>query len=60
MNMGKVWCDTEIWVNDHDFPSYAIGKAIPYSIYNMMLNRGTVFVGTTYDTPSFAVDCIER
>jgi len=25
----------------------------------MILNRGTVFVGTTYDTPSFAVDCIE-
>jgi len=58
-NMRKVWCDTEVWVNDHDFPSHAIGKAIPYSIYNMILNRGTVFVGTTYDTPSFAVDCIE-
>ena len=59
-NMGKVWSDIEIRVNDHDFASYAIGKAIPYSIYNMILNRGTVFVGKTYDTPRFAVDCIEK
>ena len=59
-NPGKVWGNTEQCVNDHDFASYAIGKAIPYSIYNTNLNRGTVFVGTTYDTPSFAVDCIEK
>jgi len=59
-NNGKVWSDKEIPVNDHDFPSYANGKAIPYSIYNMTLNRGTVFVGTTHDTPRFAVDCIEK
>lgn len=59
-NQGKVWCNKEERVNDHDFASYAIGKAIPYSIYNMNLNRGTVFVGTTYDTPGFAVDCIEK
>jgi len=59
-NQGKVWNNTEQRVNDHDFASYAIGKAIPYSIYNINLNRGTVFVGTTYDTPSFAVDCIDK
>jgi len=59
-NPGKVWRNKEQRVNDHDFASYAIGKAIPYSIYNTNLNRGTVFVGTTYDTPSFAVDCIEK
>jgi len=59
-NPGKVWGNKEECVNDHDFASYAIGKAIPYSIYNTNLNRGTVFVGTTYDTPNFAVDCIEK
>lgn len=47
-------------MNDHDFLCYASGKAIPYSIFDILLNQGTVFVGTTCDTPAFAVDCIEK
>lgn len=39
-------------VNDHDFRSDAIGIAIPYGVYDLQANRGTVFVGTTYDTPT--------
>ena len=47
-------------VNDHDFRSQAEGVAIPYGIYDMQANQGTVFVGTSYDTPEFAVDAIEQ
>jgi len=42
----------------HDFPSYARGVAIPYGIYEVLTNLGTVVVGTSYDTPQFAVDAI--
>ena len=47
-------------VKDHDFPSEAEGRAIPYGIYDPLANTGTVFVGATADTPAFAVDCIEK
>lgn len=58
-NDGKAWNQKPIQVKDHDFPSEAIGKAIPYGIYDIHANRGTVFVGTSVDTPDFAVDSIE-
>jgi len=58
-NPGALWSQDPIKVNDHDFPSEAIGKAIPYGIYDLLANRGTVFVGTSIDTPKFAVDSIE-
>lgn len=47
-------------VNDHDFPSYSTGKGVPYGIYDMHRNKGMVFVGMTFDTADFAVDCIEK
>lgn len=58
-NPGVAWSQEPIAVKDHDFPSEAIGKAIPYGIYDIHANRGTVFVGTSRDTPRFAVDSIE-
>lgn len=58
-NPGAAWSQEAIKVKDHDFPSEAIGKAIPYGIYDIHANRGTVFVGTSIDTPGFAVDSIE-
>jgi len=33
-------------------------RTIPYGIYDILANTGTVFVGTSYDTPSFAVESI--
>ena len=38
----------------------AKGVAIPYGIYDLQRNRGTVYVGTSYNTPQFAVECIEK
>jgi hypothetical protein len=57
-NNGSAWRASPLAVNDHDFPSMADGKAIPYGIYDLSSNRGTVFVGTSHDTPSFASDCV--
>ena len=56
-------------VNDHDFTSYAVGKAIPFGVYDESFNMGTVYVGQqlwngkrliSSDTPEFAVECIEK
>ena len=59
-NPGAKWDHSPELVNDHDFPSAAEGRAIPYGIYDVRANAGTVFVGQTADTPAFAVDCIEK
>lgn len=57
-NDGQSWEKEPVEVNDHDFPSDATGKAIPYGIYDTQMNRGSIFLGTTHDTPAFAVDSI--
>ena len=44
----------------HDFPSDAIGKAIPYGIYDMGRNEAYVSIGCDHDTPAFAVASIRR
>ena len=58
-NGGVAWGRQPVPVNDHDFRSDAIGIAIPYGVYDLQANRGTVFVGTTYDTPYLPVDAVE-
>ncbi len=57
-NPGATWDRAAQEVHDHDFPSAAKGKAVPYGIYDLHANLGTVFVGDSHDTPAFAVDCI--
>ena len=59
-NPGAKWDREPELVNDHDFRSDALGIAVPYGIYDLHANRGTLFVGTSYDTPAFAVDCVEK
>jgi hypothetical protein len=44
----------------HDFPQDALGKAIPYGVYDMGLNEAWVNVGRDHDTPGFAVASIRR
>jgi hypothetical protein len=46
-------------VDVHDFPSDAVGKAIPYGVYDIAANDGFVSVGVDHDTPVFAVTSIE-
>ena len=38
----------------------ALGKAIPYGVYDLAANTGWVSVGTDHDTAAFAVDTIRR
>lgn len=59
-NKGVVWVQEPVDVNDHDFRSLADGLAAPYGIYDIKNNRGFVCVGTSYDTPEFAVSSIEK
>jgi hypothetical protein len=57
-NAGTLWSREPILVNDHDFRSMAKGMAVSYGIYDTGANRGMVFVGTSHDTPAFAVESI--
>jgi hypothetical protein len=47
-------------VNVHDFPEDAVGKAIPYGIFDMSRNEAWVSVGRGHDTPAFAVASIRQ
>lgn len=61
-NGGKEWRpvgDPEK-VRDHDFPDPALGKAIPYGVYDTGRNEGWVSVGSDHDTPRFAVESLRR
>jgi hypothetical protein len=55
-NAGQIWCQTAEEVDAHDFPHDALGRAVPYGIYDQRYNRGTVYIGQSADTPTFAVD----
>ena len=59
-NAGRVWSRQATLVNDHDFRSQGIGMAIPFGIYDPTCNDGSVFVGTSHDTPQFAAENIAR
>lgn len=54
-NAGRGWGQRPERVDAHDFPQDALGRAIPYGIYDLHYNRGTVYIGQSADTPAFAV-----
>src|SRR5574341_716539 len=60
-NGGREWQpkDEPERVDVHDFPHQAIGKAIPYGVYDIGANDGFVSVGIDHDTPVFAVTSIK-
>lgn len=57
-NAGRVWTRQATDVYMTDFPSDAVGKAVPYGIYDLLNNLGYVAVGQSADTSAFAVDAI--
>jgi hypothetical protein len=59
-NNGTTWSRQPTLVNDHDFRSDAKGIALPYGIYDVGANHGYLFVGTSHDTPAFAVDNLAK
>jgi hypothetical protein len=42
----------------HDFPGDALGRAVPYGVYDLTHNRGLIYLGTSGDTAAFAADAI--
>lgn len=59
-NKGRTWRQTAEQVNAHDFRSDALGRAVPYGIYDLTHKQGTVYVGHAYDTSEFAVYTIAQ
>jgi hypothetical protein len=59
-NAGRIWCQNAEEVDAHDFPQHAVGRAVPYGIYDQRANRGTVYIGCSADTPTFAVENIAQ
>jgi len=60
-NRGREWRPSgqPIRVSTHDFPSQAVGKAIPYGVYDIAANEGFVNVGITAETAQLAVASIK-
>jgi Rhodopirellula transposase DDE domain len=54
-NPGACWRREARAVLDHDFPSAAVGRAIPFGIYDQGRDLGFVVVGTSHETAAFAV-----
>jgi hypothetical protein len=59
---GQEWQPTGLpaSVRVHDFPEDAVGKAIPYGVYDIARNEAWVSVGRDHDTPAFAVAAIRQ
>ena len=59
-NTGREWRakGDPLTVSTHDFPSQAVGKAIPYGVYDICANEGFVNVGITAETAQLAVASI--
>jgi transposase len=56
-NGGQDWrpAGAPVPVKVHDFLDPALGKAIPYGVYDIGANSGWVSVGSDHDTAAFAV-----
>jgi Rhodopirellula transposase DDE domain/Winged helix-turn helix len=59
-NPGRTWRRQSRDVLDHDFPSWAIGRAVPVGVYDLGHKDGFVLVGRSHDTPAFTVASIRR
>ena len=61
-NGGRQWRakGNPVEVNVYDYPSLAVGTAVPYGAYDLQKNQGLVNVGMSHDTAEFAVESIRR
>jgi hypothetical protein len=57
---GRCWRQKARLVLDHDFPTWAKGRAIPVGVFDLAHNDGYVVLGTSHETPTFAVSAIRR
>jgi transposase len=61
-NKGREYQPTgePVRVDVHDFPDPALGKAVPYGVFDLGAEDGFVVVGSDGDTAAFAVNTIGR
>ena len=59
-NAGQAWRREAEAVNVHAFLSEALGRGVPYGIYDVQRNNGVGYVGQSADTAEFAVHAIEH
>jgi hypothetical protein len=59
-NAGTCWRAEALEVLDHDFPSDALGRAIPYGLYDQGTDQGYLVVGASRETPAFGVAALRR
>ena len=59
-NAGRAWGQEAEAVNGHDFPHDALMRAVPYGIYDVSSHCGSVYVGSSAETPEFAVTALAR
>ncbi|HWU37397.1 MAG TPA: ISAzo13 family transposase, partial [Candidatus Acidoferrum sp.] len=59
-NAGATWGPQADVVNAHDFLTDALYQGRPYGLYDVLANKGHVIVGTSSDTPQFAVEAVAR
>jgi hypothetical protein len=57
-NTGRTWRQQPLEVLATDFLHDAVGKAIPYGIYDVTRNTGYIVVGTSHETAAFAIAAI--
>jgi Rhodopirellula transposase DDE domain len=57
-NAGAVWRQSGDEVNAHDLLADAVCRVVPYGLYDCLADQGHVVVGTSADTPAFAVEAI--
>jgi hypothetical protein len=59
-NPGRTWRRVPRDVCDHDFASWAVGRGIPFGVYDAQLQTGFVVVGTSNETAAFAANALSR
>ena len=59
-NPGRTYRRAALAVLESDYPSEADGVAIPYGAYDVARNEGFVVVGTSHQTPEFAIAAIRQ
>ena len=57
---GTLYAEKQVKCYDHDYPSFATGKVVPYGIYDVGRNEGYVRLGQCADTAEFSVSCLRN
>jgi len=57
-NEGRTWRKEAHEVLDHDYPSLAEGKLVPFGIYDLGHDKGYMYCGISVETSGFVVDSL--